>query len=444
MSIISPNIFKAYDVRGEYPAEINEDVACATARATALFLNAKKVIVAMDMRDSSPKLKEAVLKGLIEEGADVIDIGVATTPMFYFAVNAENADGGIIITASHNPPRYNGLKITEKRARPIGKESGLLEIKKIVLENKFENNSKKGSLIAKSYLNAYVDFLLKGHKFPEINIVADAGCGPIGNVLNEIGKRITTAAISGLCFPPCAVFAHEANPLKDKNVVDLQEAVKEKKADLGVGFDGDGDRIFFFDSKGERIPTYSIASLLASEFLKENEGSSVISDVRMPKAFGEAVKANGGNIIQSRVGHAFIKKLLRENSAIFGAEVSGHYYFRDFFNADSGMYAFVKVMDIMAKSGKSLSDLTKQFLARFQSGELDYKVADKKAMITKLKDVFSDGAILELDRLTVEYPDWWFNVRPSNTEPFLRVNIEADTPKLLTEAKQKIENIIAE
>ena len=440
--VINQSIFKAYDIRGKYPEEFNEDAAYKIARASALFLGAKRIAVAMDNRSSSESLKKAVIDGLLAEGIEVVDCGVSTTPMFYFAVNSQSTDGGIMVTASHNPPQYNGLKITEKRAKPIGQDSGLLEIKELVLNKDFElGDLPKGKIIENGHLCAYADFLVQDMKFPPVRAVVDVGCGPAGEIIREVGERAGIEILE-LCFPPCAALAHEANPLKDENVIDLQKAIIEKNADLGVAFDGDGDRVFFFDSKGERIPTYAAASLMASEFLKENKGASVISDVRMPKAFRETIQASGGKVIQSRVGHAFIKKLLRENDAVFGAEVSGHYYFRDFFGVDSGMYAFVKVMDIMARSGKSLVDLAKPFLSRFQSGELDFKVADKETAILKLENIFADGKISKPDGLTVEYENWWFNVRPSNTEPLLRVNIEAETEDLLEQARDKIEVIL--
>ena len=442
MSIaINQSIFKAYDVRGKYPEEFNEEAAGKIARVATVFLSAKKIVVAMDYRVSSPSLKQVVIDSLINQGIDVMDCGICTTPMFYFSVNTAQADGGIMVTASHNPPEYNGLKITEKRAKPIGEESGLLEIKKIALEGIINNSDTKGKVEDKDYLEAYVDFLIKDHNLPDVKMIIDAGCGPAGRVLNELSRK-TGMQITKLCFPPCSVFAHEANPLKDENVKDLEDALRHGSANFGVAFDGDGDRVFFFDSEGARIPTYAVASLIAGEFLRKESGANIISDVRMPMAFDEVVEAGGGNIIKSRVGHAFIKKLLRENNAVFGAEVSGHFYFRDFFNADSGMFAFVKVLDIMAREQKSLTDLTKPFMARFQSGELNYTVADKDAALDKMREIFADGDQSKLDGLTVKYSDWWFNVRPSNTEPLLRVNIEAETESLLEQARDKIEVIL--
>jgi len=443
---INPSIFKAYDVRGKYPEEFNEDTAYIIARATANFMfrgstSKHLMAVAMDNRSSSESLKKAVIKGLLEEGVEVVDCGVSTTPMFYFAVNNQNADGGIMVTASHNPPQYNGLKITEKHARPVGEDSGLIKIKEMAMTKNFERGEPKGKVIKNGHLNAYADFLVKNRNFPDIHIVIDVGCGPAGEIVREVSKR-AGIKVSELCFPPCAVFAHEANPLKDENVVDLQNAIREKKADLGVAFDGDGDRVFFFDSVGERIPTYAVASLLAVEFLKKNTGASIISDVRMPKAFDEVVEKNGGTILKSRVGHAFIKKLLRERDAVFGAEVSGHYYFRDFFGADSGMFAFISILKIIANSGKSLKSLCSPFISNFQSGELNYEIEDKETAFKKLETAFSDGKISRLDGLTIEYKDWWFNARPSNTEPLLRLNIEADSKDLLSEAKNKIEKLL--
>ncbi|MCR4323257.1 MAG: phosphomannomutase/phosphoglucomutase [Candidatus Azambacteria bacterium] len=440
---MNQSIFKAYDVRGLYPQECDEDAAYRIAKATAKFLNAKKMLIAMDNRDSSPSLKAAVIKGLAEEGVAMIDAGVATTPMFYFAAHDSQADGGIMVTASHNPPQYNGLKIVGKTAMPIGEASGLPTIKEMALvdtggEQKTEITP---NIQAIDFLQKYADFLTKDARAPKIRVTVDAACGPAGMIVSEVAERMHIEVIP-LCFAPCAVRAHDADPLKDVNTRDLVDAVVAQKADMGIALDGDGDRVFFFDNEGKRIPSHAIASLIAKDLLEQAGAGPIITDVRMPKIVHETVVNNGGTILESRVGHAFIKKLMREHNALFGAELSGHFYFRDFWGMDSGMMMIMRVLGVLEKTGKTIQELTQQYCVRAQSGELNFTVADKAAATAKLKTAFADGKQEELDGLTIVYPTWWCNVRPSNTEPYLRVNIEADTQELLNSMKEKIEAIL--
>lgn len=438
---MNQSIFKAYDIRGLYPQEFNEKAAYAIARAAVLFLNAKNIVVAADNRDSSPPLKEAVLKALGDAGVNVIDAGVATTPMFYFAVNRARADGGIMITASHNPPQYNGCKITSREARPVGELSGLAEIKRVAAAEQFPETYADGSFIKRDYLREYIDFLLKGVSIPHAVIVVDAACGYAGTVMEGIAKS-GKLKIKKLCFPQCKTPAHAADPLKDENVRDIVTALRSGAGDFGIAFDGDGDRIFFFDKSGNRVPSHIIGALLARYYLKQYPGATIISDVRMPKIFAETVAENSGRHIESRVGHAFIKQRMREEGAMFAAEVSGHFYFNDFFCADSGLYAFMRILDIIAFEGKSLAELALPYMKRFQSGELNFKVTDSSAALEAAKKEFSGGRLAYLDGLSVYFPDWWCNMRPSNTEPLLRVNIEADTSQKLREARGKIEEVI--
>lgn len=441
--MINPSIFKAYDVRGLYPQEFDEAAAYRIARATAVHLRAKKMLVAMDNRDSSHSLKKEVIRGLVKEGIEVIDAGVTTTPMFYFAAYDSQADGGIMVTASHNPPQYNGLKIVGKTAMPIGEASGLPAIKEIACAHEAEMQKihTVPNVHCADYLEKYTDFLVTGARVPHIKIAVDAACGPAGMIVDAVSKRCGIDIIP-LCFAPCAVRTHEADPLKDENTRDLTEAIVAQGADMGVALDGDGDRVFFFDSEGKRVPSHAIASVMAKYLLEHNGGGTVITDVRMPKILHETVLHNGGAILESRVGHAFIKKLMREHNALFGAELSGHFYFRDFWGLDSGMFMVMRVCAVLEKTGKSIEELTRLYCVRAQSGELNFTVADKKTAITKLKAAFADGMQSEIDGLTIKYPDWWCNVRPSNTEPFLRVNIEAETQEILATAKEKIEALV--
>lgn len=445
---MNQSIFKAYDVRGLYPQEFDEAAAYRIARATAAFIQGKTMLIAMDERHSSVTIKEAVIAGLEDGGvAEIIDIGPATTPMFYFAAYDAGVDGGIMVTASHNPPEYNGLKIVGKGAMPIGEESGLPEIKeKVLTETDWEVRTERmpSSFVVRQveYLSRYADFLARDHSAPNMRIAVDAACGVAGSVVSAVADRMKELSIIPLCFAPCKTMAHGADPTKEENVRDLVEAIVREKVDCGVAFDGDGDRSFFFDRAGKRIPSHAVASLVAARMLEKYPESTVIADVRMPKVFEETVRAHGGKPRESRVGHSFIKKIMRAENAAFGAEVSGHFYFRDFFGLDSGVFMMMEVFDICARTGKTIEELTAPFCVRHQSGELNFTVADKSAAIKKIKEAFADAKMSELDGLSVKYTDWWCNVRPSNTEPFLRVNIEADTEELLMLARQKIEPLI--
>ncbi len=440
---INSSIFKAYDVRGLYPQEFNESAAYAIARAAALFLHAERMVVAMDNRATSPSLKEAVLRACEDAGVNVTDAGVTTTPLFYFAVNTARADGGIMITASHNPPQYNGLKITSKSARPVGENSGLQEIKTAALAGagKFSKGYADGSYVKRDYVKAYVDFLLQGVSIPDITVAVDAACGYAGTIMQEIAKR-TNIRTKNICFPPCEECAHGADPLKDENVRDIAAALQSGAGEFGAAFDGDGDRIFFFDKNGGRIPSHAAGAMLARYYLKRYPGAAIISDVRMPKIFAETVMENGGRHLESRVGHAFIKQLMRKEGAVFAAEVSGHFYFKDFFGADSGLYAFTRILDIIAREKKSLAELAMPYMKRFQSGEINFKVADTAAALAAAEKEFAGGNFTRADGLSVYFSGWWCNIRPSNTEPFLRVNIEAETLQKLLEIKEKIEKIL--
>lgn len=438
---INLSIFRAYDIRGEYPHEFNEEAAYAVARAAAQFLKVKRVVLASDNRSSSPQLKEAALRGLVDEGKSVIDMGVSTSPMFYFAVNRAKADGGIIITASHNPPQYNGMKIVGKQAQAIGEKNGLLKIRDIALGGKFKNKKAK-PVAAHNFLEEYSAFLISDKYATDMKIVADASCGTTGMVLEAIAQKLRVHLMP-LCFAPCRELAHGQDPLKDENVQDLKEMVVAQHAAFGVAFDPDGDRAFFFDEKGERMPAYVIGSLLAAHVLHSTQKETVIADVRMPQGFAETVKKHGGTVAESKVGHVFIKELMRKKSAIFGAEVSGHFYFRDFFYADSGIYAMMQVLDILAHAHQPVSEVVRPFFARFQSSELNFKVADSAKALKALASAFHSGKQRARDGLSVHFRDWWFNARPSNTEPYLRVNIEAETDETLREAKEKIEKLIS-
>lgn len=436
------NIFKAYDVRGAYPTEFNEEAARAIARECGRYLKAKTMIVSMDNRPSSPSLKAEVIAGLHAEGIRVIDAGITTTPLFYFAVGTSGADGGIMITASHNSIHDNGLKIVRAGASPVGLDSGLSEIRDAVMSTETMHETTNGAVEKVEYLPAYIELLVRGKQFPKLKIVADAGCGTSGEVLTAFAKRAGITLVP-LCFAPCERIAHEGNPLKDENVFDIQKAIVEHGADMGVAFDTDADRVFFFDSSGTRINTHAVASVLASDMLERSQGVSVVYGANMPHVFRDAIAVSGGVPIESKVGHAFIKQKMSEKDALFGCEVSGHYFFKEFYYADSGMLTFALVLDLIVRKGTSLAELAQTFAERkVQSGELNYRVSDRNIALTDIEKEFSDARISKLDGITIEYKDWWCNIRASNTEPLLRVNIEAESKELLSSKREEIEKII--
>jgi len=433
-------IFKAYDVRGIYGSELTEDIVEKTANATVKFLGAKKMLIAMDARDSSPSLKEAAINGIKKSGADIIDIGITTTPMFYWAVNKEDADGGIMITASHNPPEYNGLKISKKYAQMIGENSGLLDIKKMVLSEDIQTSENEGDLENKELLEEYVSFLSNGLENINLKIAADFSCGASSIVLEKVAEKIGVGIVS-LCKMKDPLI-HEGNPLKDENVTHFVELIKNEKPDFGVAYDTDADRAFFFNSNGERIDSSQTAALIAENYLNESPGSKFIGSINIGKSYKEAVEENKGEYIKSRVGHVFIKQAMREHDAVFGAESSGHFYFKDFFYADSALFATIQIIKMIKNSGKTIDELAKKYSKHFRSGETNFKVEDKEKAMQKIKELFLEGKVDELDGVTIEMSDFWLNARPSNTEPLLRLNIEAESPEKLKEILEKVEQII--
>ena len=437
------SIFKAYDIRGIYPKEINEDLAYKLGRAFVTFLNVKKIVVSRDMRLSGKALANALIKGLTDQGADVIDIGLSSTPMHYFANNFLKVDGSVMITASHNPPEFNGFKLNREKAIPISEFTWIKEIEVLVKKNKFKE-SKKGKLQKKDVLNDYINHVTKSVKTVNKNlkIIADAGNGMAGLACDKILSKLGIK-LEKMYFKLDGKFPnHEANPLKDKNVKEIKERVKKEKFDLGIAFDGDADRVFFIDEKGEKVPSDFIIALFAQELLKKHPNEIIMNDLRTSKIIKETVEANKGKSLMSRVGHVFFKQLMRKKDGLFAGELSGHYYFRDNFYTDSGIFATVKLIEIMSKHNKSLLELVKPFKKYFQSGEINAEVKDKKGKLKEIEKHFKDGKHLHIDGLSVYYKDWWFNIRPSNTEDLLRLNIEADSKGLMEEKKEELLRLI--
>jgi phosphomannomutase len=441
---INSSIFKAYDVRGIYPDEINEEVAYLISKALVKFLNAKSIVLARDMRVSSPKLYEAALNGLQETGVKIFDVGLSSTPMHTFAINLEDADGGIMITASHNSAKYNGMKLEGKFGVSIGEGFGMEEIKEIVLSgkvNKKEKNINQIKIIKKDYLKEYVNFLsdkFADEDFSKLSVAVDAGNGMAGFILPSLFEKFRITYYP-LYFELDGSFPnHEANPTKPENLKDLSALVIKEKADLGIAFDGDGDRAVFTDSRGQPIPTDFILAALAKEFLKERPKRKIIYSVSSSRIVRETIEESGGEPLICRVGHAFLRRMSRQEKAYFGCEKSGHCFFEDFFYADSGIFTMLHVLRLAAASGRKIEDLIAPFKKYFQSDEINMEVKDKTGAIQLLEKEYPDGIISHLDGLTVEYRDWWFNIRPSNTEPVVRLNIEANTAELLEEKKKEI------
>ncbi len=433
-------IFKAYDIRGLYKKEFDEDIAKKTAQATANFLNAKKLIVAMDNRESSEPLKKAVLEGLMKQNINVIDIGITTTPMFYWAINKEETDGGIMITASHNPPQYNGLKISKQKAAPVGESSGLFEIKKIVLEKNFVENEAKGEIFKKDLSDKYIEFLSKGIENINLKIAADFACGASSEIVKKLSQKLHIS-LTPLCSMEDKL-KHEGNPLKDENVKDLKEKLQNNNFDLGAAFDTDADRVFFFEPNGKRIDSGIIASMLAENYLKKDTKARFVGSVNISKSFFDTVKENKGEYYKSRVGHVFLKEAMRKYKATFGAELSGHFYFKDFYFADSGIFTLVQVLRILAETKKSISELTEKYEKYYRSGELNFKVKNKEKALEEIKNFYKEAELSEEDGITLKFPNFWLNVRASNTEPLLRVNIEANSKELLDENIKHINTIL--
>lgn len=449
---INPSIFKAYDVRGLYPQEINENAAYFIGRAFVVWLKRKLkmknpvIAVGSDARISSPRLKKALVRGILEQGGDIVDVGLTSTPMFYFAVNKTKTDGGVMVTASHNLAKYNGLKFTLKQARPVGSGSGLEEIKDIALKGEFEAAAKRGKLKKKSFLRDYVNFMLrqiKQSKLPRLKIAVDSGNGMAGLILPHLFKRMKGIKIFPLYFKvDCGFPHHEANPLKEETLKDLKKLIRKKKADMGVAFDGDGDRVMFLTSKGRRIRADLMVALLAEEYLRKYPGAKIVFGVNSSRAVKEAILENNGRPLVSRLGHVFFKERLWKDGVVFGGELSGHYYFRDFFNADSGIFALMKILKIIAEKRQPLEELVRPFEKYFASGEINFTVKNTGWTMKALEKKFAGAKISKIDGLTFEYKDWWFNVRPSQTEPLLRLNIEAKTKKMLEEKKKALAMLI--
>ena len=436
-------IIKAYDIRGLVDEEVTPDFTFALGIAFARFIERERepatVVVGEDMRPSSPELATAFSDGVMSQGFDVIRIGLASTDQLYFASGHLNLPGAMF-TASHNPAAYNGIKLCKSGAKPIGQESGLLWIKQQIAEGFPIPNRPLGKESTRNLLPDYVNFLLS--LFPEktftkefqgrpIRIAIDAGNGMGGHTAPAVMERIN-AVVDGIYFELDGTFPnHEANPIEAKNLVDLQKLVRDKKADIGLAFDGDADRCFLVDEKSELISPSALTALIAERELVKSPGAPIIYNLICSKAVPEIVEANGGRPLRSRVGHSYIKKMMADNDAIFGGEHSGHFYFKNFWCADSGMLAALHAIAALLDNQIELSKLLQKYNKYYLSGEINTTVEDQSASIAAIKAHFAAAServsFDELDGLTVSADTWSFNARPSNTEPLLRLNVEAHT-----------------
>ena len=434
-------IFKAYDIRGIYPSELSDDTAYKIGRAFVKFLKPGKVLVGRDGRHSSPKLFTALTKGITDQGADVVDIGLASTPMFYFA--AAKSPASIMITASHNPKEYNGFKFCKENAIPMSYDTGIKDIERSVEKNEFKE-AKKGKIkkinVMKDYIKHNLSFVKTQKKF---KIVVDAGNGMGGFTFPRIFKKLPFKFIPLYCEMNFNFPHHEPNPLKYETLKDLQKKVVKEKADLGVALDGDADRCLLIDEKGEIVSCDLITALIAKELLKHKKASTILFDLRSSKIVHEFIEENNGKPVMCRVGHSFIKKQMRDQDAIFAGELSGHFYYKDSFFTESSFITTAIILNMMAEEDKPLSELASPLKKYFHSGEINSEVADKQAKIKEIEKRFKNAdKILHLDGLSVYYHDWWFNLRPSNTEPLLRLNLEADTEGLMKQKKQELLKLI--
>jgi phosphomannomutase len=444
-------IIKAYDIRGLVKNEVTTDFSFALGVAYAKFLEIERepatIVVGEDMRDSSTPLADAFSDGATSQGMDVIRIGLASTDMLYFASGKLNLPG-IMFTASHNPAQYNGMKLCKSGAKPIGQESGLLTIKQLIQEGIAISNRPVGSIRKMDLLDDYVTYLIdrfpkKTFKKRKLKVVIDAGNGMAGFTAPSVMKKLNVELIP-MYFDLDGDFPnHEANPIEPKNLKDLQKRVKKEKADLGLAFDGDADRCFLVDENADLVNPSSLTALIAVRELKRNPGASIIYNLISSKAVPEIILENGGKPVRSRVGHSYIKSLMAQTGAVFGGEHSGHFYFADFWRADSGMLAALYALAELMDSPKSLSEILESFDRYFSSGEINTQVKDATKSIKLVRKKYeNENEIDELDGLTVSSQKWWFNLRPSNTEPLLRLNVEADSPKLMAEIRDTVLSLI--
>jgi phosphomannomutase len=437
-------IFKAYDVRGTVPDQIDEEVTRRIGDAFAVYTRAPRIVLGRDSRLSSPALAAAFAEGATARGADVIDIGLATTDMLYFASGRLNIPGAMF-TASHNPPQWNGVKLCRAGAAPVGEDSGLMDVRDLAERHEPPSAAAAGRVSKHDMVDEYVDHVLgfvDAQRMAPLLVVADTANGMGGLVLPAIFERLPVKLV-GLYLELDGTFPnHPADPIQPENQEDVRKAVVEHDADVGLAFDGDADRVFVTDERAEGVSGSLITALVAEAMLEREPGATILHNVICSWVVPEVIGERGGTPVRTRVGHSLIKKVMAETGAVFGGEHSGHYYFRDHYRADSGIIAALLVLERLSQAGVPMSELLAPYRRYHASGEINSVVDDQEARIEEVAAAFPDGSQDRLDGFTVQYRDWWFNVRPSNTEPLLRLNVEARTPELLEEKTTELLRLI--
>ncbi len=427
-------IFKAYDIRGIYPDQLDEKMARDIGVAIGNMMEQGEIVVGNDMREVAGPISEALIEGLRATGQGVIDIGLCSTPMNYNAIGYFEAQAGVMVTASHNPPSYIGFKISRDEAKPVAYETGINEIEEAVSNNELPEAEERGDYREEEFLDKYRDIILNfARTIKPLDVAIDCGNGMGGLTVPAIYERLPVN-VKEMYFELDGSFPnHIPNPLESENMEDLQAEVRAGDYDLGMAFDGDADRVAFVDEKGEIIASDMITALLVEPALKAAPGSPVVYDLRSSRVVAEEIEKHGGEPVRYRVGHAYMKAKMREVDGVFGGELSGHYYFKDNYYTDCGMIASLYLLNLLSTTERTLSELIDPLKRYARSGEINFEVEDKQGTMEKLAEKFSDGETDWLDGVTVQYDSWWFNVRASNTEPLLRLNMEAETGELLEE-----------
>jgi phosphomannomutase len=446
--VLDPSVFKAYDIRGIYPGELDEDGAYRVGRAYAEHFEPRAVAVGRDMRTSSPAMYRAVVDGVADAGSNVVELGLVGTEMLYHAVSELSLDGGICVTASHNPKEDTGMKIVRRGALPVGGDSGLAEIRARA-EREFGAPERRGTVRTEDVWPSFVSKVLSFvdvESIKPLRVVVDAANGMAGAMLPPVLERLPQLDVVRCYFEPDGTFPnHQPNPLLPENREFIVAKVGEEKADLGVAYDGDADRCFFVDDTGEFVPGDFVTALLAEAVLSKAPGEKVIYDVRASWAVPETIERRGGTPLVNRVGHAFIKQRMRAEDAVFAGEVSAHYYFRDFSQADTGVVPFLVMLELLSRRGAALSELLRPYRERFfLTGEINTPVEDVPLKLQELKERYTaeGGRVSHLDGISIDFDDWHFNVRPSNTEPLLRLNLEALSEERMVEKRDEVLGVI--
>ncbi len=440
---VDPEIFHAYDIRGIYGENLTDDVAYRIGRAAAQYLQVPEIAVGRDMRLSSPQLAAALIRGITDQGVNATDLGMTTTDGLYFAVGKFNFPAGVMITASHNPAQYNGMKFCRAQAFPISLESGLSDIRDLAVSGKFAEPASKGQVIKRDITDDYVKHALSFidvSRIRPLKVVIDAGNGMAGLIMPKVFQHLPCELVP-LYFELDGNFPHHpASPIEPENMVDVQKKVREVGADLGAAFDGDADRMFPVDEHGDLVDGSKVIAAVSNSLLQKFPGSTILYNLIVSKSVPELINKLGGKAIRTRVGHSYIKAEMRQNNAIFGGEHSGHFYFRDNWFADSGLIALLILLELVSVENKPLSEILKPLDHGFRSGEINSTIADAQGKMHALEERFGKNAktVDHLDGVTLDFGDWWFNVRPSNTEPLLRLNLEANSHELMEQKRDEV------